>query len=200
MRIFLALLLALLFADTMTGSSARRSRREKGKSRESDISRESSSEKLLKKLKDKFEKLEKAEEDCDDEIEAKMEEAVNRLGNSVAEMHQNLNTFIDEDKIISNNLKIKIDDMSTQVTGLEDTILDIIQKQECDEPEVHGIESKDKDVAEDEIQEQEQRGDIEDSSNSGEGFNEDEDAAPAQNPIEETEAVYKRWCWLWLLW
>ena len=116
MRIFLALLLALLIADTITGMTTR-SRKRRPKKPKSGSKRPSSSKKLLNKLTEELQRLAQAEENRDTNIEAKMDKAIEDLTTSVAKMHANLNTFIKKDEKISSGVKNQIQDMSETVRG-----------------------------------------------------------------------------------
>jgi len=135
MRIFLALLLALLIADTITGMTTR-SRRRKTKEGErkrrpkkpkSGSKTPSSSKKLLNKLTEELQRLAQAEENRDTNIEAKMDKAIEDLTTSVAKMHDNLNAFIKKDEKISNGVKNQIQEVSAQVSQLSETVRGAIE-------------------------------------------------------------------------
>ena len=109
MRIFLALLLTLLIADTIAGASTRR-----GKKRRKNQKKKSSSSsgKLLKSLTKKLDDLAQAEQSRDDAIQDKMDQAVEDLTNSVKNMHDSLNEFINKDTAVSSKMKNQVKDMS----------------------------------------------------------------------------------------
>merc|ERR1711874_579563 len=201
MRIFLAVLLALLLADTITGSPTRRTRREKGQKTRKRKSSSSGSRTLLKNLNKQLSELKVAEETRDKNIEEKMDKAIDDLKASVKNMHDRLNQFIKDDGEISSNMKAQIDDMSIQVSDLEkavtnaiDSINDGIQDQHDDDimrtthqldhhdggHDGHDVESMVEAVPEDSID----TGD--EGSTSGNGENEDEEA-PAHDPVAVEE-------------
>ena len=127
MRIFLALLLALLIADTITGASTRRKKKSKKSKKTTKGGRRSGSRTLLKGLSTKLDDLAKAEEHRDDAIEEKMDHAVADLKKSVGDMHTNLNNFINEDTAASSNMAKQIEDMTAQVSQLSNTITGAIE-------------------------------------------------------------------------
>ena len=127
MRIFLALLLALLIADTITGASTRRKKKSKKSKKTTKGGRRSGSRTLLKGLSTKLDDLAKAEEHRDDAIEEKMDQAIADLKKSVGDMHTNLNNFINEDTAASSNMAKQIEDMTAQVSQLSNTITGAIE-------------------------------------------------------------------------
>jgi len=192
MRIFLAVLLALFLAETITGSpTSRRTRREKKTRKRKSSS--GGSRTLLKQLKEQLNELKLAEETRDNNIEAKMDKAINDLKDSVAEMHSNLNTFIAEDKKINYNMKSKIEGMSSKVSALDNAVMnaiDLINGQLQDQPDedmmTRQTDHHDEAVHEPEIR---RRGrpmpeeSIDEGSTSGNGD------APAQDPVAIEEPV-----------
>merc|ERR1712212_727138 len=96
MRIFLAVLLALLLADTITGSPTRRTRREKGQKTRKRKSSSSGSRTLLKNLNKQLSELKVAEETRDKNIEEKMDQAIDELKTAVKAMHTELKEFIEK--------------------------------------------------------------------------------------------------------
>jgi len=192
MRIFLAVLLALLLAETITGSpTSRRTRREKKTRKRKSSS--GGSRTLLKQLKVQLNELKLSEETRDNNIEAKMDKAIKDLKDSVAEMHSNLNTFIGEDKKINYNMKSKIEGMSSKVSALDNAVMnaiDLINGQLQDQPDddmmTRQTDHHDEAVHEPEIR---RRGrpmpeeSIDEGSTSGNGD------APAQDPVAIEEPV-----------
>ena len=202
MRIFLAVLLALLLADTITGSpTSRRTRREKKTRKRKSSS--GGSRTLLKQLKVQLNELKLSEETRDNNIEAKMDKAINDLKDSVAEMHSNLNKFIAEDKKINYNMKSKIEGMSSKVSALDNAVMnaiDSINGQLQDQPDDdmmthqadhhdggHGGHDTDEAVHEPEIRRRGGRPMPEESIDEGSTSGNGED--PAQGPVAIEEPV-----------
>merc|ERR1711974_493995 len=213
MRIFLAVLLALVLADTITGSpTSRRTRREKGEKTRKRKSSSGGSRTLLKKLNKQLNELKVAEETRDTNIEAKMDKAIDELKTAVKAMHSELKEFIEKDEAISSSMKTQIDDMSAKVLKLDDAVMDAINSIndgiQTDQPDDdmmthhadhidvrhdgHGMESMGEAVPEPEIRRKgrpmpEESIHMDDEgSTSGNGENEGEEA-PAQDPVAVEE-------------
>ena len=123
MRIFLALLVALLVVDIVAGQQRRRGNKGRGskrnaKNRELKNKEKPKSGRLLRSLKSKLEQFAKDEKERDEHIEERINDAIGNMTQTVLAMSDHLMTYTNKDDA-SQEILTRINEISQGISKLE---------------------------------------------------------------------------------
>ena len=123
MRIFLALLVALLVVDIVAGQQRRRGNKGRGskrnaKNRELKNKEKPKSGRLLRGLKDQLKKFEKEEKQRDERIEERINDAIEKMTQTVLDMAEHLTMFTNKDDA-SQEILTRINEISEGISKLD---------------------------------------------------------------------------------
>ena len=123
MRIFLALLVALLVLDIVAGQRRREKNNNRGskrnaKNRERKNRDKPKSGQLLKALKSKLEQFAKDEKERDEHIEERINDAIEKMTQTVSAMSEHLMTFTNKDDA-SQEILTRINEISRGISDLD---------------------------------------------------------------------------------